>query len=254
MVSLHKLIFYYCLINCFSVLSQWNTQIGYDNGFFLTDLYGNELLSEIINSHRISRLNGKVEYKFKKKVLIALNTGVDIHNIRHHLETKGENIGISSFQKAKSIHHSKIQSNRLGLSIGYEHLFNNTSSLYFLFNYDQFFINKVNIIRSEYIMERFLLSEVEDNNPYHIKREHQSMIDLNDIGYRNKLTSDNRYLYFSLGYRYYKGSFFVSPSMSITTKNKSPVRSFSIPKSQNLFLFGINLGYTLPQKNKTNEK
>lgn len=249
-------IYYLCILLLVANMSiaQLNIQTGYDFGVFITDYYGSEVLSKVDNSHRIHRINGKLEYQIKKSLLIGLNTSLDIHNIRHHLENKGNNVGSSSFQKEKSIHHSKIQSNRLGLSIGYQYLLNSTSSLYFSINYDQFIINKVNIIKSEHIVERFLLSDVENNNPYQTRREHRSMIDLNEIGYRNKLTKDNRHIVFSLGYRYYKGNFFVSPSISVTTKNKSLVRTFIIPKRQNLFLFGVNFGYTFPQKNKNNEK
>lgn len=242
--------------NCSTILGQFNIQTGYDFGFFKTDYYySNEFLSLKDDSHQIHRLNGKIEYQFKNNLLVSLNTGIDIHDFRHHLETKGDNVGASSFIQSKSFHHSKIQTYRFGLSIGYQHYLNNTSILFLSISYDQFFVNSVNINRSDYIRNRFLISEVENNNPYFTSIEHRAMIDLNEIGYRNKFKTDNRHIIFSLGYRYYKGSFFISPSLAITTKNKTPVRSFGAPpKPQNLFLFGVNLGYTLPQKNKNDEK
>jgi len=242
------------LVICYNVFGQFNVQTGYNFGFFDTKYYAPELVGKSDNSHRINRLNGRVEYQLKKKLLIGLNTGLDFFDIRHHFETKGDNVGVSSFKKAESIHHSRIQAYRVGLSIGYQYLFNNGSSLCFSVNYDQFFINSVKIIRSDYIKKLFSISEVENNAPYLTSVEHRTMIDLNEIGYRNEFKQDNRHIIFSLEYRYYWERFFMSSTLAISTKNKNPIRSFRIPKRQNLFLFGINLGYTFPQKDQNDEE
>lgn len=242
------------LVICYNVFGQFNVQTGYNFGFFHTKYYVPELLSKTDNAHRINRLNLELEYQFKKKLLIGLNTGVDFNDIRHHLETKGDNVGVSSFKIAESIHHSKIQTFRLGLSIGYQYLFKNASSLCFSVNYDQFFINSVNIIKSEYIKSLSSATEAENNAPYLTIVEHRAMIDLNEIGYRNKIKKDNRYIIFSLEYRYYWECFFVSTSMAISTKTTNPVRSFSLPKPQNLFLFGVNIGYTFSKNSEKDEK
>ena len=243
------------LVNSLSVFGQWNIQTGYDFGIFKVDYYSNNVLNKSESSQHIHRLKGKLEYRIKGSFLISLNTGVDIYDIYHNLDYTRTNPASGILINETSIHHSRIQTYRTGFSVGYQLHLKNHHSLLLSLTYDHFFINKVNIKRSDHIKKWFLNSEeYNQNNEYLNKKEHTRMINLTEIGYKNNLIKDNRHIIFSLGYRYQNGAFFVSPSIGVTTKNRNKVRPFAIPKRQNLFLFGINFGYTLPQKSKKSEK
>jgi hypothetical protein len=111
----------------------------------------------------------------------------------------------------------------------------------------------VKIKKSEYSQKYY--SESDENNPFQSTKEQSTMIDFDEIGYRNKLSRHNQLFIFSLGYRYKFNNRFIGCSFGFSPLNKSLVRPrFFIPESQNLFLFGINFGYTFPQKNKNDEK
>jgi hypothetical protein len=124
---------------------QWNIQTGYDFGFFTTDYQGNHLLSKEEDSHYTHRINGRFEYQSKNNFLVSLNTGINIHDVRHDLQTRKNTdfSGNSVVRHRTSIHHSTLQAYRLGLSIGYKFSINNISSIILSLNYDHFFMNKV---------------------------------------------------------------------------------------------------------------
>ena len=229
-------------------LGQFNIQTGYDYGFFKTDYYGAELLSKKEDSHKIHRLNGKIEYQFKNNFFLGLNSGIDFHNVQRYLETRGQSIGVSSTIKETSIYHVNKQTFRVGLHIGYNYSINNKSSFCFLIEYGQFFFNKIKTKESLFIDERFLNSEVD--NPWMRAVEHRPMTNLIDLGYGNEIILENRNIVFSIEYRYQFDKFFITPKVGV-----SPWNNINFGRvGKTFFLCGIRLGYTLPQKNKNNEK
>lgn len=226
---------------------QWNVQTGYDFGFFRTDYQGSEALSTEEDSHNLHRINVKLEYQFKNNFLVSLNTGANIHNVSHDLKTiKNTNFdGNSVVRHRTSIHNSTLQTYRIGLSIGYNFSINNSSSVIVSVNYNQFFFNKVTNKRSLFITNYYLSSDGEKSDPIYTENEYQDMIDLDEIGYRNKFKKENKHLVFSLGYRHQIRDFFINPTLGLSLLNNSLVKpEFIIPKRQTLFLFGLNIGYT----------
>lgn len=229
---------------------QWSVQTGYDLATFVTGNNNSELLGKIENSHIIHRLNGRLEYQFKNNFFLGLNSGIDFHNIQRHLETRGTSIGVSSTIKETSIYHVNKQTFRVGLQIGYNYSINNKSSFCFLIEYGQFFFNKIKIKESLFIDERFLNSELDNNNPWLRTEEHRPMTNLNELGYGNKIKVENRNIVFSIQYRHYFNKFFISPTVGV-----SPWNNINFGRvGKTFFLFGVNFCYTLPQKNKNNEK
>lgn len=228
---------------------QWNVQTGYDFAPFITT--GNnssKLLGKTENSHRIHRLNGRLEYQFKNNLFLGLNSGIDFHNIQRHLETRGTSIGVSSSLKETSIYHVNKQTYRIGLQIGYNYSITDESSICFAIEYGQFFFNRVNIKESLFIEERFLNPEVDD--PWLRTEEHRPMTNLNDLGYGNEIKLENRNIVFSIQYRHQFNKFFISPNVGV-----SPWNNINFGRvGKTFFLFGINFGYTLPQKSKNDEK
>lgn len=256
-MDLFKLLAIYIVFNSHAIIAQWNIQTGYDFGVFTTDYYGSHLLNKKESSHYLHRLNAKTEYQFKNNFFLSFNSGIDYHDVQHNLQTIEGAVfdGSTMEQHSNSIHHSTLQSYRLGLSLGYRYSINNVASFLFSINYDQFFINRIKNKKSSYTVNYYSSSEVEDNILYYSGEEYRTMIDLREIGYRNKFKRANRYIIFSIGYRYQKGDFFMNPSIGFSPRNNNLVGSASvIPKQQNLFLFGINFGYTLPKKTNKNEK
>ncbi|PHR43960.1 MAG: hypothetical protein COA32_15610 [Fluviicola sp.] len=237
--------------------SQWNIQAGYDFGVFTTDYHESHLLSKKEDSHHLHRINGRLEYQFKNNFLISLNTGVNIHEVRSELQSlKNTNFsGNSVVRNRTSINHSILQTYRVGLSIGYNFSFNDISSIFFTLNYDHFFINKITNKQSSFITNYYSTSDVENDNPLYTVNEYRAMIDLDEIGYRNKFKKENSHIIFSLGYRHQIRNFFISPSLGWSPINNSFVDPILVvPLPQTMFLFSLNLGYTFNKKNNKNEK
>ena len=244
-----------CLFSSiFSSFGQWNVQTGYDLGVFTNDYYDySELLKEKEASHLLHRLNVKLEYQLKNNLLISMNSGVDFHDVKHDLLFTLESIysGTEMKQHNRSIHHSTIQNYKIGLSVGYMYSFNDFSSISFGVNYDQFFVNRVKNQKSYHIIEYYSDFETQNSKLQFRDEKYTSMIDQNEIGNGNKFKVNNRLIIFSLSYRYQIDDFFINSSAGLSFRNNNLVGTASfIPKPQNLFLFGINFGYTLPQKSK----
>lgn len=257
MMDVCKTVLVFLALNSCFGLGQFNVQIGYDFGFFTTDYHGSHLLNKEDDLHRLHRLNGKLEYHFQNNLIIALDAGINVHNVRHNLLIIENAVFAGSVveQHSISVHHSTFQAFRTGLSVGYKFDIGKTSSILFTVNYAQFFFNRVIIRQSYSAINYYLTSDVENMDPDYSFEKHTPMINLNEIGYRNKFKNQNKHIIFSLGYRYHHNDFFINPSLSFSPSNNSLVSPASvIPRTQSLFLFGVSVGYTFPQKNKSDEK
>ena len=251
--------FFLFTILCFSIsntfFSQLNIQSGYDMGYYNITLDDEYDLSKKRRLHLLHRLNLKVEYLLKSNFLIGVNTGIDIHNYQHEYTLSHEGNNYTEIKEV-SMNESIISANRIGLSIGYQHPITNTSSLSLMVNYDQFFISRIKNKESLFIKEYYSISETEDKYLAVRSEKYATMIDLEEIGYYQKLNLKNRHLIFSIGYRYNLSDVFISSSLKFSPFNRrfvDPV--FIIPNgNQNIFFFGFKIGYTFPQKDKNDEK
>ena len=254
-MRLHRILILVFLYTAFLTYGQWNVQTGYNFGFFSTDYNGGELLDRKENTYHLHRVNLNGAYEFKNNLFASMTTGVDIYDVKHDLVIIDDVVsdGNTFEEQRRSIHSSIIQNFKIGVSVGYKVRLNAKSSTFFSIGFNQFFVNEVNIKRSKYSEKYY--SESDEDTPFQSKKEQRTMIDLEEIGHRNKLSRHNQLFIFSLGYRYEFDNRFIGCSVGFSPRNRSLVRPiFLIPEPQNLFLFGINLGYTFPQKDQNDEE
>lgn len=247
-MNLNKVIilFLTLVLNFHLVSGQWNIQTGYDFGTFTIPV------TQRKNFNKIHRVNLVGEYIFKNNILVNLNTGVDFHLIDYHSTSRITDPSGNNSTESISTKDINIQNFRIGLSLGYQFKINNISSIKLNLSYDQYFVNHLVINESFRIKNSYDVpaDEIDYNEPNIQTYEFSPRLDYQRFGYRNKFVIDNRNIIFSLGYRHQMDNFFVNPSLGFSPLNTG----FILFRRQNLFLFGINLGFTLPQKNKNNEK
>lgn len=249
------LIVVFSLITSHKVFCQLNIQTGYDIGFYDFSFNGEYLLSDKKVSHFLHRTNVKLEYKFKNNFFIGLKTGLDFHDYHHELVYIREGNDYAEMHDI-SKHESVIRNSNIGLSIGYIYHFNQVSSLFLMINYDQFFINNVKNTESSYVEKYYSISETEGKYLAARSEKYATMIDLEDIGYYEKLNLENRHVIFSIGYRYQFNDVFMSSSIKYSPFNRSLFGTgFITPDgNQNIFLFGLKIGYTFSKKPDEHEK
>ncbi len=228
------------------LIGQWNIQTGYDFGTYTIPVTQRKNFN---NSHRVNLVN---EYIFTNKVLVSLNSGIDLQKINYISNNRINGSNENSFTEYISENEINIQTYRLGLSLGYQFEITPLTNILFKISYDQYFVNNVSIKKGYQTKNSYSVpsSEIDNYEPTVSTKEFSPNIDFQRIGYRNKFLKENRNLVFSLIYRYHIHDFFISPSISFSPFNEG----FVLFPSQNLFLFGVNLGYTFPQKDQNNEK
>lgn len=253
------MILYCCLINCFNISSQWNTQIGYGIGFF-DNKYSKEYESFLMSlenkdiSQLLHRLNFKFEYQLENNLLFAVNSGIDVHRVYRDLHYIWESSDGQLENRSRYLHNSMFQNYKIGLSVGYLFQINDVSGIGLEVQYDHFFVNRIRTKTSYNMLEHHETIDNLGDTPLISSESYVDMIDFDKIGYRNRFVRNNRYFLFTLGYRFWKENIFFYPSVSYSY---FVLQNFVRPPSvsyQNLFLINFNFGYTLPQKNKNDEK
>ena len=237
------------ILNSLFSLCQWGLFLGHDLGFSKVTYHTKKPIGSIDENHKIHRFKLFGEFQFKNNIVISTNTGLDWQLINHSYTSEGHFSGLPSRQ-TRDIK-GFIKSYRLGISLGYYFPINENNKLGVNLGYDQYFVTKFNIKQSNYIREVF-----DENNDIQIfTKEFKPLINPEAIGYKNKVIRENRHIILSLRYQYEFNKFNISPSFSFFPFNNVLWRNPAvIPKFQNVFLFGVNFGYTLPQKSKNNEK
>lgn len=245
-MQFRKIFFVLFILNSSLIFSQFNVQTGYDFGTFTIPATQRKNFN---NSHRVNLAS---EYIFTNKVLVSLNSGVDLQKINYTSNNIINGSDENSSTEYISESEINIQTYRVGLSLGYQFEITPLTNILFKISYDQYFVNKVSITKGYQIKNFYTVpsNEIDNNEPIISTKEFSPNIDFQRIGFRNKFLKENRNIVFSLIYRYHINDFFISPSISFSPFNEG----FVLFRSQNLFLFGLNLGYTFPQKNKENEK
>ena len=247
------------MINCFNISSQWNTQIGYSIGF-LDNKYSKGYESYLMSlenkdiSQLLHRLNFRLEYQLENNLSFAVNSGIDVHRVYRDLHNIRESSDSQLEIRSRHIHNSLIQNYKIGLSVGYLFQLNDVSSIGLEVQYDHFFVNQIRIKTSSQTLEHYAISDSPSDKPLISSKSYVDMIDFDKVGYKNRFAWDNRYFLFKLGYRFQKKNMFFHPSIGYSY---FVLQNFVRPPSvsyQNLFLINFNIGYTLPQKSKNNEK
>lgn len=246
MKCFNKIIFLCLLILAFNSSAQWNILTGYDFGSHTN------AAAKQKGFNYLHRININNEYIFIDKITFSLNSGVDFHQIDYKYNTRMTNPSGNSSREYFYSSEIDIQNFRLGFSLGYLFNINDASSIHCNFSYDQYFVNNVSIKESYIITNLYDVpsNEIDNNEPNSSSNEFFELIDLSRFGYKNRFLKENRNIIFSLGYRYRFDNFFISPSIGFSPRN----HGFILSTGQNLFLFGVNFGYTLPQKSKNDEK
>ncbi|MDX1653487.1 MAG: hypothetical protein R3277_13395 [Brumimicrobium sp.] len=236
----------------FAHFGQWNIQTGYDFGAMTFKEYNSNVN---MNSKWdfVNRFNLITEYSFKNDFLFSVNSGLDIHNILFDQERVviNSNGGTDVYGGRSELN---IQTYRLGFSTGYNWHLNKSSSLVFKFNFHQFFINRITIFQMTSTVKNYDVpqDEVTENDPLYFSSELNNRLDYQKIGYRNKWKRDNNNVNVSVEYRrqvfsLYHLTFFAG--YSPFDRRIYPVTS----EKRNLFLLGLRIVYTFPQKSKKDE-
>lgn len=248
-MNLYKIIFCFLALNSFFVFGQWNVQLGHEYGVSKV-VYHSTPQGEDDENNQLHRFKIVGEYQFNNGFIVALNSGVDWHVIDYEYNTESTISGFPSTVSRNII--GTIQNYRVGFSVGYLFNISENSKIGLNLGYDQFFVNKVLIKESNYTTNIYTGS---DSEPHISSQEFQPLINLEEIGYQNKLRKKNKNLVFSLSYRFKMANFFISPSIVYSPFSRLLWSNPAvIPKSQHIYLFGLNIGYTFPQKNNYNEK
>lgn len=244
-MDLYKILLCFLALNSFVVFGQWNVQLGHEYGFAKV-AYSSTPKGEDDENNRLHRFKIVGEYEFNSGFVVALNSGVDWHVIDYEYTTEDNISGFPSTVSRNLI--GTIQNYRIGFSLGYFFNISKNSKIGLNLSYDQFFVNDVLIKESNYT--RTLHDE--SNNQTNISiQEFKPLINLDEIGHQNKLRKENKNLVFSISYRYTINDFFISPSLIFSPFSRVLWNNPAVnPKWQNIYLFGLNLGYTFPSKNQ----
>lgn len=241
-----KFLVFCFLINCFYANGQWNLKAGYDIGKYTIPSW-----PEQRNFHNLQRINIITEYVFMKNFLLSLNTGLDFHRINYFYDSRTSHPLLNISWEYIYIGQINVQSYRTGISFGYQFNLNSINRIDVKFSYEQYFINHFAIKENSRITNSYNVpaSEIDDNEPISSINESYDLFTPTEIGYKNKFLSENRNTSFSLGYRYQFDYFFINPYFVFSPWNNGLIFS----SGQNIFLFGLNLGYTFPEKNNSDE-
>ncbi|MGM0477911.1 MAG: hypothetical protein ACQERC_01725 [Bacteroidota bacterium] len=245
MMRLHCLFILAFIFTAFFSYGQWNVQTGYDFGTFTIPKTQRKNFN---NLHRFSLIG---EYIFSNEISVNINTGIDLHKIDYQAVNTIE--PTSNYSKEFITHNNiNIQNFKFGLSMGYNFILNNNSSIKVSLNYDHYFVNRLTIKESYSIINSYSVptDEIESNEPLSKVHEFSPELDYERFGYKNTFVLSNNNVSLSIGYRYRLGSVFINSSIRFSPLNTG----FVLFRRQNLFLIGVNLGYTFPQKDGTDEK
>lgn len=239
------LLFLFSCINGFSCYGQWNIQSGYDFGTFtFTNPFNTDQGLNIVN-----RLNVVGEYELPNNISFSLNCGYDFQKIDYKKAKRYNHY--NGTQSYEDIYRQDIdiQKYRLGLSFGYSIDIKDVSSVQIKLSYDQFFVNKISINQLYDVKNSYLVSssEIDGHEPVTSTKSFSSrFFKMDRIGYKNEFLIKNRHIVLSIHYKYNFQNYFLSPSIGFSPWNKGIV----LPDGRNLYVVGIRLGYTFPQKSK----
>lgn len=236
------LFFFVSYLNLFS---QFNILTGYDYGLIQLEKITSATTDEKVKWNSVQRFNSNVEYLLPSKFLFSLDLGVDTYHKRIKYVSTQKNI-----VEKRSVN-AKIITLRNQLSFGYLFNFDEKNSLVFKISSGIYSVLDIKILESTFEKKVFkddthegipLSSIIEYNDRTYFKKESQN---------RSAYLSGFNLLQTSIEYRYTFNDWNCNLFVGYTPIQKEIIQRFN---NNNLFLLGIRLGYTLPQKTKNNEK
>jgi len=244
-MRLHHILIFASVCTAFLTYGQWNVQTGYDFGTFTIPKTERKNFN---NLHRFSLIG---EHVFENKMLVNINTGIDFHRINYQTVNTTEPTNDYS-EEFISHNNVNIQNFKMGLSMGYNFIIDHTSSIKVSLLYDHYFVNRLTIKKSYSKINSYNepANNLASNEPLSQVYEFSPDIDFERFGYKNNFVLNNNNISLSVGYCYKLGRVFINSSLRFSPLNTG----FVLFRRQNLFLFGINLGYTFPQKDKNDEE
>lgn len=235
----------YVIFNNFLIFGQFNLQTGYDFGLITKQ--------KNRHSHRLSLIT---EYIFGNNMMISLSLGKD-YFYRNSEGSSTNSVLFGTYcEKRTSTYKVNYSANNIGLSLGYQFQLTDNSGLITKLSAEGYFYNGVRIKESIQTSMRYNSDCNEISSSPEVITT--SIID-NSSSYNNRFgNKGNRkfifpILVFSVEYRIKLDPidlnlhFGASPERNNLYKNDRVIRG-------NYLFFGLRLGYTLPQKNKNDEK
>lgn len=233
-----------------TLFGQWNIQTGYDFGTMKLPSNNSNVT---INSKWdfVQRLNLIGEYSFRNNILLSIDSGTDFHNILRDQQRTTSNSSGDGLAIYSGRFDARIQTYRIGLGFGYALDISDNSKITIKLSINQFFVNSIRLI--EWNVIKSIYDNQSADEPTSIEKEFPNPLNYDKIGLRNKWTNENNSGHLSLEYRYR-----LSNMLSLNTFfGYSPFDKRIYPRTsirRNSFILGLRLGYTLPQKNKNDEK
>jgi hypothetical protein len=245
MKFLNKILIFLIPLCCFNVISQWSIQVGYDYGLIQLEKTTSFTTEDKLDWNVLHRFSTNTEYILSSNFLFSLDLGIDSYSERI------ESVNTQSNTVERRLYNAQINTFRNQLSLGYLYEINENNSLVFKLSSGIFSIRDVKIYESSFEKTIF-----EDNthkgSPIYYSKEHKDKTDFREVyGYKETYFSGYNILQTSLEYKYKVKDWSFNLFLGYTPFQKQIIQRFI---NNNLFLFGLRLGYTLPQKNKNNEK
>lgn len=236
------------ILNSFLNLGQFNIQTGYDIGVIkfpkLPELIDEEVKRET-NFNFLHRYNFLGEYKFSNNLVTSFNFGFD--NYRNKFDyTTTKTSEESCIEKTNRNEYSAIINTlRLDLSLGYAFELSNKSSIVLKGNYGLFIIANHKILNSS----RTIIEENKCMN--YTKIQDNVMLDFLNINqkYGDGIKVGWNQISISAEYRYKINHLNLNVYSAFSPLLEKEFIASTTGYSKNLiFLLGLRLGYTFPQK------
>jgi hypothetical protein len=230
------------------IFGQWNLQTGYDFGLIKFPKVEN--LDRKINFNTLHRTNFVVESILNNGLLFSLNLGYDRYNSKANFSrtTVSNNTRVTNF-----LYDTNVKTLRLEIGTGYSWNLDDRSTLIVKVQSGIFYISDYKINKSQVSNKTFSGHNVSNETLLAYQADFVDLVDFQElygvkgIGFHPiNLTVQYRYKIKDFSLNGFLGYF---PMRRGFTINNGAASSFN-----HIFLLGLRLGYTLPQKNKNDEK
>ena len=234
------------ILSCVDVFGQWNLQTGYDFGVLKFPKKPTLQQSEFfraINYNTVHRINFIGEYQFNSSLITSLGFGYDTYRTKANYLTSTNTDEVCTSRENK--YDATINTIRLDLSIGYLFNISGNSKLVFKGHYGLFIIQNRRVFNSERNLTRM------DCNNQSVSYRESYMIDfvnMDDIYGTSKVSLNQ--LFISSEYRYKFDHYQLNTFLGFSPMSKEFTVNNGSSQKNLLFILGLRLGYTLPQKSK----
>ena len=221
-------------------LGQFNIQTGYDFGIikFRSD-----------RNNNLHRFNFNIEYKFKKNIILGINTGYDLYRVKYNSVTQSEE---ETCDIQTIDYDAKAKTQRIEFSLGYNFKINKESSIRPKISFGYFWLQDVNILTSTITDEIYYGDCSSEDPPVTMNSKFSNVVKYRSIHYNDGSKFD-KITTLSLEYQYRINNFSLVSYIGFSPFEK---RDFVIAGGyySNYYMIGLRLSYTISQKKKSDEK